>query len=204
MIQNYDRSKWIGASDTARVLGSWQTITFARWWAEKLGILRNTFSSPAMRAGSAYEHRILNFLDIASRDRQIRRRRLRLRVNLDGEDDVRIYEVKTYKGEQFRVSASYWQQCQVEMFAARKACSIVAYRMTEEEYQNYFAPLDKARISFHPIAYDAAWIETEYLPKLRYLAHCLQQKNTPSEQGLLAYQGRMHTPIVLRLFQKGE
>ena len=37
MIHNQDRSGWFGASDTARIMGNWNTQTFARWWGEKLG-----------------------------------------------------------------------------------------------------------------------------------------------------------------------
>lgn len=35
MISNHDRSGWIGASDTAMVMGNWDTETFRRWWATK-------------------------------------------------------------------------------------------------------------------------------------------------------------------------
>ena len=86
MITSKDRSGWFGASDTWAVMGNWETDTFARLWLEKLGVVRNTFTSPALQAGTLYEHRVLDALGVPIRDRQIRIRRLRLRVNLDGED----------------------------------------------------------------------------------------------------------------------
>lgn len=119
MIKDQDRSGWFGASDTAQIMRSWDTESFRRWWAVKLGIRQETFTSPAMRAGTAYEHRILDALGIIERDRQIRIPSLRLRVNLDGETPATICEVKTHKGDKpFAVSKAYRQQCQVEMFAS--------------------------------------------------------------------------------------
>ena len=178
MIKSQDRSGWIGASDTARVVGNWNTKTFENFWAEKLGLSKNSYKSPAMMAGTNYEHRILEAIGITKMDRQIRIKKYRLRVNLDGETDDTIKEVKTHKGE-FKVSRAYWQQAQVEMFAAKKKLDIVSYQMTDEEYSNYFLPIDPDRIAIHPIEYDPAWIEGEYLPKLEYLAARLKEKRWP-------------------------
>jgi len=74
------------------------------------------------------------------------------------------------------------------MYAARKGCEIVAYRMTDAEYSNYFLPIDPERISLHPIEYDAAWIEGELLPRLKYLAHCLRRRKTPTKEGFDDWQ----------------
>ena len=181
MIHNKSRAGWIGASDTARVMGRWDTVTFARWWLVKMGITANTYRSRELLAGTMYEHRILDAIGVLRRDRQIKRRRLRLRVNLDGETVQMVHEVKTYKREPFKVSAAYWMQCQVEMYASGKACEIVAYHLLEEDYYNFFRPIDPARLSRHPIPYDAEWINNEYLPRLRYLAWCLKRRRTPNE-----------------------
>lgn len=178
MITSKDRSGWFGASDTWAVMGNWETDTFARIWLEKLGAVRNTFTSPALQAGTLYEHRVLDALGVPIRDRQIRIRRLRLRVNLDGEDLEEITEVKTHGGP-FRVTRRYWQQCQVEMYAAGKRCRIAAYHLLPEDYQNYFNPVDPARITLHPIQRDGEWLEREYLPRLEYLAWCLKKRRTP-------------------------
>ena len=183
MIHSQDRSGWFGASDTARIMGNWDTPTFYRWWAEKLGITHSRFSTAAMRAGTAYEHKILDAIGVSRMDRQIRKRRLLLRVNLDGEDESTIHEVKTHSSRVFRVSRAYWQQCQVEMFAAGKQCRIVAYRLLEDDYLNFFREIDPERLSFHPVEYDHIWIEWEYLPRLRYLAACLKRKETPRDFG---------------------
>ena len=180
MIAIKDRSGWIGASDTAMVMGNWRTPTWHKWWAIKLGIVRKDLTTRAMLAGTYYEHPILDALGVRKRDRQIRIRRLRLRVNLDGEDR-RIHEVKTYGKETFKVTKAYWQQAQVEMFAARKPLCINAYRLTEAEYGNFFLPIDPERLSEHPVDYDPRWIREEYLPRLRILAKALKKGVYPNE-----------------------
>lgn len=182
MIASQDRSGWFGASDTARIMGSWKTKTFADWWLVKLGVKENNFTSVAMQTGTFKEHQILDFLKIRDRDRQIKKPRLRLRANLDGETAKMVHEVKTYHKDEFKVSTAYWQQAQVEMYATGKKCRIVAYRVTDEDYKNYFLPIDPERLSFHPIEYDEAWVKEKYLPRLRYLADCLRKGVWPDEK----------------------
>ena len=174
MIHSKDRSGWIGASDTSFVMGNWQTSTWANWWSEKLGIKNNHFSTIYTKTGTWYEGKILDFLGVKKRDRQIKVPRLCLRVNLDGETSI-IHEVKTHKSEKFHVSLAYWQQAQVEMFAAKKPLEIVAYQLREEDYINWFLPIDPDRITHHPITYDSAWIGEMYLPRLFRLAECLKK-----------------------------
>lgn len=181
MIHNQDRSKWIGASDTAMVMGNWRTKTFARWWLVKLGINHDHFTTGAMLAGTAYEHRILEHIGVEKMDRQIRIRHLRLRVNLDGETRDTVKEIKTYGSEKFVVSKPYWQQAQVEMFVTGKKLDIVAYRLTEDDYRNFFNPIDPHRISEHPVEYDPEWVYEKYLPRLKYLAWCLRKRVWPND-----------------------
>lgn len=180
MIHSKDRSGWFGASDTARIMGRWDTETFERFWMEKFGIYKSNFSNLSMKTGTYFEGKILDYLGINRRDRQIRIPSLRLRVNLDGETKI-IHEVKTYGKDEFNVSKAYWMQAQVEMFAARKPLEIVAYRLTEEDYQNWLAPIDPGRISHHPIDYDTEWVNGKYLPRLEYLAECLKKGVWPSD-----------------------
>lgn len=104
MIKDHDRSGWIGASDSYKVMSSWKTDSFAKWWAVKLGVSKSSFSTKEMKTGTAYEHKILDACGIDRRDRQIRIRKLRLRVNLDGEDKTTVYEVKTHSKPAFTVS----------------------------------------------------------------------------------------------------
>lgn len=179
MIKNHDRSGWFGASDTAYIVGSWNTPSFTAWWGEKLGLIQNTYTNIYMQAGTAYEHRILSALGIVQMDRQIKIRRLRLRVNLDGEDRETITEVKTYGKDVFKVSKAYWGQCQVQMYAARKPCRIAAYRLIDEDYRNYFNPIDPARITLHPIEHDPAWISGLWLPRVEYLRDRLKRRRFP-------------------------
>lgn len=185
MIHDQDRSGWFGASDTATIMGSWETETFRRWWAVKLGIRQDHYTNAAMQAGTAYEHKILDALGVKTRDRQIKVYALRLRVNYDGDDAQTITEVKTYSKAPFKVSHAYWMQCQVEMFASgwglrrRKACRIAAYQIGEAEKRNFFLPVDPGRISLWPVEYDETWVEEKYLPRLRYLAMCLKTGRWP-------------------------
>lgn len=191
MIRNHDRSGWFGASDTATIMGNWNTDTFRRWWLVKLGVRKDRVITPAMQCGTAYEHKILDALRVKTRDRQIRIRSLRLRVNYDGESRQLITEVKTHSKPVFKVTKAYWQQCQVEMFASgsglfrkRKFCRIVAHRVTEDELLNFFLPIDENRLTQHKVDYDAEWVEGCYLPRLRYLAKCLSTGHWPKEEEL--------------------
>lgn len=179
MISDHDRSGWFGASDARFIMGNWNTKTFARFWMEKLGMVENRFMTPATLAGTHFEHRILEHMGIHEMDRQIRCRRLRLRVNLDGEDSWVIHEVKTYSKPEFKIPTNYWQQCQIQMWAAKKQCQIDAYRLEPEDYQNFFTPIEENRLSHHPIKYDKIWMETECIPRLEYLSHCLKRRMNP-------------------------
>lgn len=180
MIKSKDRSGWIGASDTAMVMGNWQTETFRRWWLVKLGVREDNYTTLAMMTGTHYEHRILEHIGVRRMDRQIKIRRLRLRVNLDGETDI-IHEVKTYGGPKFKVTKPYWMQAQVEMFAAQKPLEIVAYHLEPEDYRNWMRGVEDGRLSRHPVEYDQEWIKMQYLPRLRVLVKYLKRGAWPSE-----------------------
>lgn len=178
MIRNKDRSKWFGASDTSYIMGNWDSKSFAMWWFTKLGIKTNNFGNKYTMAGNYFEGKILDAFGIKKRNRTIKIRKLRLRVNLDGESKAIIHEVKTYKDE-FNVK-KHWQQCQVEMFATKKKLEIIAYKMNEDDYYNYFNKIDKERIKVYPIQYDDKWIEKKYLPRLKYLCKCLKKRKFPN------------------------
>ena len=64
MISDHDRSYYIGASDTQYVVGNWSTYSFERWYLTKVGMDRMSYSNDAMKAGTAYEHRILESLNL--------------------------------------------------------------------------------------------------------------------------------------------
>ncbi len=184
MIQSQDRSYYIGASDTSMVVGNWTTKTFEKWWLEKLGLNKNDIKTEAMQTGTNYEHKILGALEIENleMDRQIIIDRLR--VNLDGNTDDCIYEVKTHNIEkEFKVSKQYWRQAQVEMFASNiHKLYIVAYGLQENDYKNYFNEIDKERIKLLPVGYDENFITEEYMPKLEILTKCLKEGVFPCKQ----------------------
>lgn len=184
MITNHDRSGWFGASDTNYVIAKNRlTKSWQNWWLEKLDLYKNEFSSKAMAAGSAWEHKILDAVDSTIRkDHQIIIEKYRLRVNYDGDKDGTIYEVKTYsQTKEFKVTTGYWRQSQVEMYAMKtKKLYIVAYGLIPEEYDNYFLPVDDKRIKFYPVEYDKQWIQNEYLPKLKELCRALRKGRFPT------------------------
>ena len=182
MIQSQDRSYYIGASDTSMVVGNWNTKTFEKWWLEKLGLNKNNLSTEAMKAGNNYEHKILDALEIEGLEKDKQIIIDRLRVNLDGNTDSCIYEVKTHNvNKEFKVSKQYWRQAQVEMYASNiHKLFIVAYGLTENDYINYFNEIDKTRIEKIEVKYDKTFIEKEYLPKLQILSACLKEGVFPA------------------------
>ena len=184
MIADKDRSGYIGASDTKFVMGNWNTKTFENWWRVKQGILQNDFTNEAMMAGSAYEHKILDSLDVVGLEKDKQIIIDRLRVNLDGNTKTKIYEVKTYNASKgFKVSSAYKMQVNVEMYASgiHSAC-IVAYGLLPEDYANYYRDIDKSRLSFHEIEYDEEFIG-RYVQRLNYLTQCLINGIFPVQGG---------------------
>lgn len=183
MIQNQDRSYYIGASDTSMVVGNWKTKTFEKWWLEKLGINKNNLSTEAMKAGNNYEHKILDALKINNLEKDKQIIIDRLRVNLDGNTDTCIYEVKTHNTEkEFKVSKQYWRQAQVEMYASDiHNLYIVAYELQENDYKNYFNKIDENRLELIKVEYNQDFIENEYLPKLKILTKCLKEGVFPCD-----------------------
>ncbi len=181
MIQSQDRSGYIGASDTSIVVGNWETKTFDNWWLEKLGLLHKNLTTEAIQAGNNYEHKILDALEIPDLKKDTQIISGRLRVNLDGNTDTCIYEVKTHKlDKEFKVSKQYWRQVQVQMYASGiKNAYIVAYGLGEKEYKNFFTKIEKEKIKLIPIEYDEKFIEEEYLPKLKILSECLERGMFP-------------------------
>ena len=166
------------------VVGNWATKTFEKWWLEKLGFNKNDIKTEAMQAGTNYEHKILDALEIdgLEKDKQIIIDRLR--VNLDGNTDTCIFEVKTHNIEkEFKVSKQYWRQAQVEMFASNiHKLYIVVYSLQENDYKNYFNKIDKERIKLLQVDYDEKFITEEYIPKLEILTRCLKEGVFPCKQ----------------------
>lgn len=181
MISSKDRSYYIGASDTSFVVGNWETQTFAKWWGCKQGIYSQDFSSDAMKAGTNYEHKILESLNIKGLKLDYQKIIGRLRVNLDGNTKDCIYEVKTHSIlKPFKPSRAHINQVNVEMYGVNiKNAYIVSYALTDAEYNNYYMDIDNNRIAYHKIEYDAMFINSIYLPRLYYLSECLERGDFP-------------------------
>ena len=181
MISSQDRSFYIGASDTSMVVGNWNTKSFEKWWLVKLGLVKNDFTNEAMQAGNNYEHKILDALGIDNLEKDKQIIKDRIRVNLDGNTEDCIYEVKTYNAKkEFKVSKQYWRQAQVEMFISGiHTLNIIAYPLLENDYLNFFNEIEKDRIQFFPIEYDNDFITKEYLPNIEILTRCLEKGEYP-------------------------
>lgn len=166
------------------VIGNWSTKTFEKWWLEKLGLNKNDIKTEAMQTGTNYEHKILDSLGIENLEKDKQIIIDRLRVNLDGNTDTCIYEVKTYNIEkEFKVSKQYWRQAQVEMFASNiHKLYIVSYGLQENDYKNFFNTIDKNRIKLLQVDYDEKFITEEYIPKLEILTRCLKEGVFPCKQ----------------------
>ena len=188
MITNKDRVGWFGASDTKFIMSNWNTATFMNWFQSKVGTKDNSFSNVFTISGNIKEHQISNYYAEVKKekvvlDRQVKLSKYRLRVNLDCETKKRIIEIKTHKysEETWKMPKEYVWQVWVQMFATgkRDAC-IYAYAMKEEDYENFFLPIDDKRIEEIPVEYNADWIAYDYLPRLVYLCKCLKQRKTPN------------------------
>jgi hypothetical protein len=180
MISNQDRSGYFGASDVQFVIGNWKTKSWQKWWMQKLGINTDHFENRYTIAGTNWEHRILDSLNIPGleKDRQFIIEELRLRVNLDGNTPTRNKEVKTYKLENgwSKTPQKYINQVQVQMFGSKIfGTDIVAYGLEPADYDNFLRDIDPNRLKQHPVDYDPKWIETVYLPKHMILLDCLKR-----------------------------
>lgn len=187
VIQTNDRSGYFGASDTSYIMGNWNTKSFKNWWLVKLGISTNGYKSVAMNAGTYYEHAILDVIGSPRRDYQIIIPEYSLRINYDGDGEGRIDEIKTHCIDKpFKVTKGYLMQVRVQMFGKLYEegklphANIWAYGLREEDYRNFFNPIDKERLKPYPIEYDTAFIES-YLKRITYLKGVLERGLFPDE-----------------------
>lgn len=184
MIASKDRSYYFGASDTDKIIGKRGSDSWLKWWMQKLGINQDSFDNQYTLAGTHYEHKILESLGVYDMefDKQIILEDLRLRVNLDGNTNSRIYECKTCKADkEFVMPKKYINQVQVQMFASGiHEASVVVYPLTEADYLNFLNPIDKSRLMIFDYVYDQQWIEEKYLPKLYEYVECLKKGVLPN------------------------
>ena len=174
MISNYDRRGYIGASDTRFVMGNWNTESFALWWRQKQGLDNSHFTSIYTETGSAFEHKITDYLGIFDTDQQVTKGKLR--VNLDAIQDDTVIEIKTHKIKPNWVpEKAYVQQVQVQMYVTGlKQAKIVAYALEDEDYEDWDRDVDGDRISFFFYDYDEDFIH-DYLSRLQYLVDCMER-----------------------------
>jgi hypothetical protein len=185
MIASQDRSYYIGGSDVEKVIGNWKTKTWLKWWMQKLGIDNSHFNNVYTLAGTHFEHRILESLGIPLEfDRQFINEELRLRVNLDANENDTNYECKTTKEDinLFVPPKKYINQTQVQMLGSGfRKTKLVVYQLEEEDYNNFFRPIDPKRRRVFDISYDEKWVQGIYLPPHLILRDCLVRGVLPSE-----------------------
>ena len=183
MIKSQDRSKYFGASDTKYVIGNWNTKTFQKWWLEKLGISNERYDNKYTLAGTNYEHKIIDALNIPLIEKDNQFIKDRIRVNLDANTKNKIYEIKTYgyeKGFILEKHKDYVYQVIVQMYVSNiHNAEIVAYGLLENDYINYFNDIDSDRLSIFEIEYNENWLNKEYIPKIQYLTNCLLRGKFP-------------------------
>ena len=157
---------------------------------QKLGISHGHYEDEYTKAGTNWEHKILDSLHIDGmvNDRQILLPAILLRVNLGGNTAGRIYECKTYKigsasakhFEQGLCPPGYRNQVQVQMYASKiYGADVVAYGLLPEDYNNYLRAVDPGRRKLIPVTYDLNWIEKVYLPKHMILCEALKRRAFP-------------------------
>ena len=120
MIHDYDRRYWFGASDGKYIFSDERSKSWHDWWDVKCGKSEQNFKGNIYtKAGNTFEHSILKAVaPNAVFDRQIIVPELKLRVNLDGNTEDEILEVKTYQyGKPFRVHDGYFYQAHLQMLA---------------------------------------------------------------------------------------
>lgn len=196
MISDHDRSYYIGASDTKYVMGNWNTATFRHWWDIKMGFDEDYLDNIYLRTGTMYEPKILDALGVKDRDRQIIIGRLR--VNLDGETDEHVYEIKTINEKQLKSDVwippvQYIDQAQVELFATQKDMAyLYAYVVNDRDYEavevGETLPIAEDRLVYKIIKRDDEWLEKLYLPRLWYLCGCLEREELPCMDTFVATQ----------------
>lgn len=185
MIASQDRSYYIGASDVEKVIGNWKTKTWLKWYMQKLAINNDHFDNVYTLAGTHLEHRILESLGVPMEfDKQFIIEELRMRVNLDGNTEDCNYECKTTKEDinLFKPPKKYINQTQVQMYGSKKQhTKLVVYQLEEEDYNNFFRPIDPKRRRVFDIPYNEEWVNGIYLPKHLILRDCLVKGVLPDE-----------------------
>ncbi len=185
MIASKDRSYYMGASDCSYIVGNWKTQTWLKWWMQKIAINNDHFDNIYTLAGTHFERRILESLGIPMGfDKQFILEDLRLRVNLDGNTEDCNYECKTTKDDIkiFKPPKKYVNQTQVQMFGSKlRHTKLVVYQLVEEDYENFFRPIDKDRLRIFDIPYNEEWVQGIYLPKHLILRDCLVKGVLPDE-----------------------
>lgn len=182
MIQDHDRSGYFGASDVSFIMArNLNTPTFRNWWMTKIGMSHNGFESISMNAGTNKEHQILDSLGIPMTfDRQIIIEDIKLRVNLDGDNGIKIFECKTHKAENpYKCPLNHKRQVNVQMFASGlQEAEIVSYGLLEEDYNNYFLPIDRKRRKETPVKYDKQFL-SDFEKRITWFADCLRKGVMP-------------------------
>lgn len=166
-----------GASETSLIMSNKRSKTYQTFIKQKAGVIeRQELDNKYIDAGNVLEHQIIRWLEktynlTIEKDKQIILEDECLRVNLDGNTDDCIFEIKTrnthYGFGDTKPPKSYWQQIQVQMFASNiKQAKLVILYLYDDDYDNLLGyEIEEKNIKIFDIEYDQEFI-SEYLINL--------------------------------------
>ncbi len=195
IASNTDRHKFIGGSESKYVDMNYETMTFRKWWRNKL--LARTpkgFSTYATELGNLLEHEISRAAKMHSLDAVDHKEGTIARVNLDGlKGDHAIGEIKTakvtivhkwLKTKKRDTDTAYRKQARHAMYVTgRKHAEIAVLPLTEFDYAN---PM---KIIINPLKlvwFNYKWEDfdmEEYDQRIKYLTHCYKNYLIPQNEG---------------------
>ncbi len=206
MIQNHDRSLWVGASDIDELIALYSSNkadAHSNFVAVKTGLISNpNIKSIYMTAGDLYERQIVDYgeEEPVEYDKTILVPKYSLRVNLDGNTASKIIEAKTKKfagkvsfDRRSPLWKRYYLQVQTQMFAWREyygqdvSAVIKVYYLDELDYEaikvyKKALPIDPEKFEIIPIEYDKFAVENMILPALKFISPYLSEIREKQER----------------------
>lgn len=167
-----------GASETSLILSNPKSKTYQTFIKQKAGVIeRVELDNKYINAGNVLEHQIIRWLEktyniTIEKDKQIHLKDKCLRVNLDGNTEDCIFEIKTrnshYRFGDKKPPKNYWEQVQVQMHASNiKKAKLVILYLYDDDYDNLLGyEIKKENIKIFDIEYDEKFIK-RYLKRLK-------------------------------------
>jgi len=207
MIQDQDRSAWIGGSDAIRLYGSLETDTFKKWWAEKHGGKKKSLSNKHIWTGNIIEHYVLEHLNISPENRSVKvpMEGKMAGVNTDALLEDSVVEVKTMMVEEHhriligrkKLPKAYRAQALHAMIVTgRSRCDFFIVPMTDEEKSWPFSVIPKiesrlSKITLRLSDFDEPGFTPEdHILKLDYLEKCFNMGTVPTDEHFSSFYNK--------------